>query len=482
VKAQYSQTYTFTTLSDDGVRLWVNDKLIVNNWSDHAQTENNGTIALQAGVMYPIKMEFYENLLSAVAKLSWSSASQAKQIIPSSQLFTGNSSTPSGCAEAKENNTATLSCPNGQSINAIKFASYGTPTGSCPNFAASSCHASSSKGKVEAACLNKQSCSVGANNGVFGDPCVGTYKKLAVTYSCSGGSTDQCPNDPNKTSPGICGCGVADTDTDKDGTADCKDGCKNDPKKTAPGQCGCGVAEDTCNGFKGRIAISSDGNEHDADDWGATALSLAILARAGLQDKLVHYDYSNHIWGDNQNGPAQMTESALGGATRFGFHSNGFFDDRKALAASVAHITQLVNSSTAENPLYFIIAGPMEVAWRGLNAADDARVRNVVCISHSTWNDNHAKDHGGHSYNDLLALGCGNGHINDQNGGFKTGNMSAWDWLKSTNNGDWLWSRINAVNAIGGSSVGDASDAGMVYYLVTGDKYGNVAKLHNWWE
>jgi len=51
---------------------------------------------------------------------------------------------------------------------------------------------------------------------------------------------DQCPNDPNKTAPGQCGCGVPDTDTDGDGTADCNDLCPNDPNKIAPGVCGCG--------------------------------------------------------------------------------------------------------------------------------------------------------------------------------------------------------------------------------------------------
>jgi len=43
----------------------------------------------------------------------------------------------------------------------------------------------------------------------------------------------------------------------------------------------------------GRIAISSDGNQHDSDDWGATAVTLAIIANRGLQNKVVHYDYAN---------------------------------------------------------------------------------------------------------------------------------------------------------------------------------------------
>ena len=36
---------------------------------------------------------------------------------------------------------------------------------------------------------------------------------------------DNCPNDRNKTDPGICGCGVSDVDTDGDGAADCNDNC-----------------------------------------------------------------------------------------------------------------------------------------------------------------------------------------------------------------------------------------------------------------
>ncbi|MEZ4739657.1 MAG: hypothetical protein R2818_09995 [Flavobacteriales bacterium] len=42
---------------------------------------------------------------------------------------------------------------------------------------------------------------------------------------------DACPNDPNKITPGICGCGVSDLDTDSDGTADCNDLCPNDPEQ-----------------------------------------------------------------------------------------------------------------------------------------------------------------------------------------------------------------------------------------------------------
>lgn len=55
--------------------------------------------------------------------------------------------------------------------------------------------------------------------------------------------TDQCPDDPQKTEPGICGCGVPDIDSDGDGVPDCLDGCPDDPNKTEPGDCGCGVPD-----------------------------------------------------------------------------------------------------------------------------------------------------------------------------------------------------------------------------------------------
>jgi hypothetical protein len=40
-----------------------------------------------------------------------------------------------------------------------------------------------------------------------------------------GGGDDQCPNDPNKVAPGVCGCGVPDVDSDNDETLDCNDAC-----------------------------------------------------------------------------------------------------------------------------------------------------------------------------------------------------------------------------------------------------------------
>jgi len=91
---KYSETYTFYTKSDDGVRLWVNDRLLIDNWAIHAVMENSGKIYLTAGQKVNIKMEFYENYGKAVAKLLWSSPLTYKQIIPTDSLFPTATSAP----------------------------------------------------------------------------------------------------------------------------------------------------------------------------------------------------------------------------------------------------------------------------------------------------------------------------------------------------------------------------------------------------
>ncbi|NIA15915.1 MAG: hypothetical protein GWP08_17775 [Nitrospiraceae bacterium] len=91
VEPAYSETYTFYTNSDDGVRLWLDGELVISNWSNHAPTEDSYTTpsALVAGQQYTIRMEFYEYGGGATVQLSWSSASESKAIIASSFLTPG---------------------------------------------------------------------------------------------------------------------------------------------------------------------------------------------------------------------------------------------------------------------------------------------------------------------------------------------------------------------------------------------------------
>ena len=69
--APTSGTYTFKTVADDGIRLWVNGDEIINNFHDHPATANFGTINLTAGQIYDVRVDYFEDVVNASAKLLW---------------------------------------------------------------------------------------------------------------------------------------------------------------------------------------------------------------------------------------------------------------------------------------------------------------------------------------------------------------------------------------------------------------------------
>lgn len=86
VLPRYTETYTFITTSDDGVRLWVNGQLLVDQWNDHGTLVHGGNITLQAGVRAQVRMEYYERTGHGVARLEWESPSELRQIIPAERV------------------------------------------------------------------------------------------------------------------------------------------------------------------------------------------------------------------------------------------------------------------------------------------------------------------------------------------------------------------------------------------------------------
>jgi len=81
-----SGTYTFYTFTDDGVRLWLNDKLVIDNWTDHPPTENEGRFDLEAGKPVDVRLEWYENRIGAVMRLLWAAENLPKAVVPRTSL------------------------------------------------------------------------------------------------------------------------------------------------------------------------------------------------------------------------------------------------------------------------------------------------------------------------------------------------------------------------------------------------------------
>ena len=66
--------YTFKTRTDDGVRLWVDDNLLVDQWQEQGPTNLEGSIYLASG-LHKVQMEYFDRTGYATAKLWWQTAS-----------------------------------------------------------------------------------------------------------------------------------------------------------------------------------------------------------------------------------------------------------------------------------------------------------------------------------------------------------------------------------------------------------------------
>jgi autotransporter-associated beta strand protein len=87
VEPEFSGLYTFYVTADDGARLWVNDQMIASRTFAAAGPEMRGQVNLTAGKRVNIRLEYIEQTGSASVKLEWSSASRAREVIPTARLF-----------------------------------------------------------------------------------------------------------------------------------------------------------------------------------------------------------------------------------------------------------------------------------------------------------------------------------------------------------------------------------------------------------
>ncbi|XP_035671508.1 uncharacterized protein LOC118412625 isoform X11 [Branchiostoma floridae] len=111
---------------------------------------------------------------------------EEKKPTPMGNMYDRIQAGPSGPRRVCEHQRLSISCPAGQQINIVS-ALYGRTTRAvCPSgpIRTTNCRSSTSLARVRASCQGKSTCSMAASNGVFGDPCVGTYKYLEVSSTC----------------------------------------------------------------------------------------------------------------------------------------------------------------------------------------------------------------------------------------------------------------------------------------------------------
>jgi len=87
VQPQFNETYTFYVTANDGVLLWVNGQLLVNEWNTGPLTTYRGNITLNAQQLYNIQLEYFHGTSNAEVVLAWSSPSTPEAVIPQTQLY-----------------------------------------------------------------------------------------------------------------------------------------------------------------------------------------------------------------------------------------------------------------------------------------------------------------------------------------------------------------------------------------------------------
>lgn len=87
ILAETTGTYEFETLSDDGVRLFVNSTTVINNYTDHAPATNYGSISLVAGTWVPILIEHYERRGGQRLRLRWQTPSSGSFVAPPASVL-----------------------------------------------------------------------------------------------------------------------------------------------------------------------------------------------------------------------------------------------------------------------------------------------------------------------------------------------------------------------------------------------------------
>lgn len=100
IEPQATGEFQFEAQADDGIRVWVNDQLLINRWKNAPEGANGfvmgnkatmteiGAIQLQGSSRYKLRVEYFERKQNASARLLWSGPGVDKEVVPASRFFT----------------------------------------------------------------------------------------------------------------------------------------------------------------------------------------------------------------------------------------------------------------------------------------------------------------------------------------------------------------------------------------------------------
>ncbi|RKY84837.1 beta-glucosidase, partial [candidate division KSB1 bacterium] len=125
-----TKLYRISITTDDGVRLYVNGRLLVDRWFDRAATTDIVSLKLEAGKQYDICIEYYENGGMAFASLGWDEKSDIEDEIQKAVEVVKKSDAVvvvTGIIEGEGRDRAYLDLPGSQEELIKKVSDVGKP-------------------------------------------------------------------------------------------------------------------------------------------------------------------------------------------------------------------------------------------------------------------------------------------------------------------------------------------------------------------
>jgi len=85
IKAPTSGAITFSAEADDGLELWIGDRLVIDGWGlDHAR---NGRLVVQSGQLLPMELRFFQSGGTAHLRLYWQWTGRQRELVPASAFW-----------------------------------------------------------------------------------------------------------------------------------------------------------------------------------------------------------------------------------------------------------------------------------------------------------------------------------------------------------------------------------------------------------
>ncbi|MEM9047476.1 MAG: SdrD B-like domain-containing protein [Pseudomonadota bacterium] len=217
------------------------------------------------------------------------------------------------------------------------------------------------------------------------------------------------------------------------------------------------------------IVFHFDGNNNDRDDISAIPIAALLAKAGGVEDKMT-FLYGNNL--SERNEDSRMPELDAGGALaeKLGIEALNYQDN---IAATTARLVEIISNG---DDVLLIEGGPMEAVYRAMEQVDPSFHSNLTLLSHSSWNEDRdvinlpgitqartwadlKADFPNATYVDIRDQN--DGHNNER--GF---NNRGWEWMDSSD--EPLVQEVRDIMQFAQYALNDPSDAGMLFYAMTG--------------